>query len=276
MRMPQNSNDVLVKHLSTALPDGVLDVIGVHGVHIERALPTELDSVDVRQEFTDVVWELRDGSILHLEAQTTKPKGLYRFLRYDALLAERFRQNVDTIILYSAAVNKAPDQLDFGCAQYRVRNIFLSSFDGEHVLDAVQRHLDEAAWEAEDRVRLAFAFQMQFAGMTKGEAFERILRMTRQISDRGEQDYVTALILGINGKQLSKAQKQRLREVLAMTGIVKEIWHDVLEEGKLEGRLEGKLEAAMAMLEDGLDAARVSRLTGISVEELERLQAQRQ
>ena len=48
MRMPRNSNDVLVKHLSTALPDGVLDVIGVHGVHIERALPTELDSVDVR------------------------------------------------------------------------------------------------------------------------------------------------------------------------------------------------------------------------------------
>ena len=124
--------------------------------------------------------------------------------------------------------------------------------------------------------------------MTKDEAFERILRMTRQIENRGEQDYVTALILGINGKQLSKAQKKRLREVLGMTGIVKEIWHDVLEEGKLEGRLEGKLEgrlegklegkleAAKAMLEDGLDVVRVSRLTGISVEELERLQEHHQ
>ena len=148
------------------------------------------------------------------------------------------------------------------------------------MLDAVQRHLSESAWEVEDRVRLAFAFQMQFTSMTKDEAFERILRMTRQIEDKGEQDYVTALILGINGKQLSKAQKQRLREVLGMTGIVKEIWHDVLEEGKLEGRLEGKLEgkleAAKAMLEDGLDVVRVSRLTGISVEELERLQEHHQ
>ena len=62
MRMPRNSNDVLVKHLSTALPDSVLDVIGVRGVHIERVLPTELDSVDVRQEFTDVVWEWRSGA----------------------------------------------------------------------------------------------------------------------------------------------------------------------------------------------------------------------
>ena len=60
-------------------------------------------------------------------------------------MAERFRQNVDTIILYSTAVNNAPDQLDFGCAQYRVKNIFLSSFDGDRVLDAVQRHLSESA-----------------------------------------------------------------------------------------------------------------------------------
>ena len=90
-----------------------------------------------------------------------------------------------------------------------MKNIFLSSFDGDHVLDAVQRHLSESAWEVEDRVRLAFAFQMQFTSMTKGEAFERILRITLQISDKGEQDYVTALILGINGKQLSKAQKKR-------------------------------------------------------------------
>ena len=65
-----------------------------------------------------------------------------------------------------------------------------------------------------------------------------------------------------------------------MTGIVKESWHDVLEEGEKKGhekgKLEGKLEAAKAMLEDGLDVVRVSRLTGISIEELERMQEHRQ
>ncbi|MHB1681655.1 MAG: Rpn family recombination-promoting nuclease/putative transposase [Bacilli bacterium] len=44
------------------------------------------------------------------------------------------------------------------------------------------------------------------------------------------------------------------------------------EEGLEEGKLEGKLETAKAMLEDGLNVARVSRLTGIPIEELERLQ----
>ncbi len=44
------------------------------------------------------------------------------------------------------------------------------------------------------------------------------------------------------------------------------------EEGLEEGKLEGKLETAKAMLEDGLNVVRVSRLTGIPIEELERLQ----
>ena len=43
-------------------------------------------------------------------------------------------------------------------------------------------------------------------------------------------------------------------------------------EAREEGLEEGKLEAAKAMLEDGLDVVRVSRLTGIPIEELERLQ----
>ena len=112
--------------------------------------------------------------------------------------------------------------------------------------------------------------------MTKDEAFERILRMTRQIENRGEQDYVTALILGINGKQLSKAQKQRLREVLGMTGIVKEIWHDVLEEGEKKGheagKLEGKLETARNLLAMGLTVDQIVQATGLSASDVTKLQ----
>ncbi len=79
MRMPRNATDILVKHLSGAFPSGVLDVIGLHGVEVVRALPTELDTIEIRQDFTDFVWELRDGTILHLESQTNKEYTLYRF-----------------------------------------------------------------------------------------------------------------------------------------------------------------------------------------------------
>ncbi len=72
MRVPRNSTDILAKHLTNACPAGALDVIGIPGAHAIRALPTELDQVEIRQEFTDVVLELAAGDILHMGFQTAR------------------------------------------------------------------------------------------------------------------------------------------------------------------------------------------------------------
>ena len=42
-------------------------------------------------------------------------------------------------------------------------------------------------------------------------------------------------------------------------------------EGLAEGELNGKKQAALAMLKEGLDIAMVSRITGLSAEEIEKL-----
>jgi predicted transposase/invertase (TIGR01784 family) len=265
---------VLIKHLSSALPGGVLEVIGVHDVEIERALPTEQDSVQVMQEFTDIVWELHDGSILHMEMQTSKPTSLHRFLRYDAWLAEHFQTRVRTVILYNATVAHAPNCLDFGCAQYRVENVYLKEFDGDDTLETVATHLANGAWEPADRIRLALALQMRHSQSTD-EVLERMLALTRQLEAEHEQAYVTTLILGINGNRLSKAQRERLREGLKMTSIVKEIWHDVLDEGMEKGMEKGidagKKEVAQAMLARGMETATIAELTGLGLTEIEAL-----
>ncbi len=67
-------------------------------------------------------------------------------------------------------------------------------------------------------------------------------------------------------------RKAIMDEVTNMHSAEKKGLEKGLRKGRQEGKLEGKLEAAKAMLEDGLDVARVSRLTGIPVEELEHLQ----
>ncbi|MCY0902461.1 MAG: Rpn family recombination-promoting nuclease/putative transposase [Firmicutes bacterium] len=282
MKMPRNANDVLIKHLSGALPAGVLEVIGVHDVEIERALPTEQNSVQVKQEFTDIVWELRDGTILHLEVQTRKPTNLHRFLHYDAWLAEHFQTRVRTVILYNAAVAHAPDCLDIGCAQYKVENVYLKALDGDDTLETVATHLANGTWEPADRIRLALALQMRHS-QSADDVLERTLALTKKLDDEYEQAYVTTLILGINGNQLSKAQRERLREGLKMTSIVKEIWHDGLDEGMQKGIQKGiekgiekgidagKKEVARAMLARGMEISEIADLTGLSLTEVEAL-----
>jgi len=269
--MPRNANDVLIKHLSSALPTGVLDVIGIHDIDIECALPTEQDVVDVYQEFTDVVWALRNESILHMEVQTTRPRSLHRFLRYDTWLAEHFQTRVRTIILYGAGVSHAPDSLDLGCIQYRVDNVYLKDFDGDDTLSTVEAHLAQGAWEVTDRIRLALALQMRHTHSTD-DVLDRMLALTQQIRDENEQAYVTTLILGINGKQLDEVQRERLRRRLQMTSIVKEIWHDVLEEGMEKGIEKGKRGVAKAMLDEGESLERIMKLTGLSLADIELLQ----
>lgn len=69
MKIPRNSVDVLSKHLTDACPGDVLEVIGIHDVNVIRALPTELEKVEIRQEFTDIVLELDNGCLLYLEFQ---------------------------------------------------------------------------------------------------------------------------------------------------------------------------------------------------------------
>ncbi|MCL6444910.1 MAG: transposase, partial [Alicyclobacillus sp.] len=66
MKLARNANDIVAKHLTNALPGGVLSVIGIHDANVVRALPTEIPKVEVRQEYTDVMLELEDGSLLHL------------------------------------------------------------------------------------------------------------------------------------------------------------------------------------------------------------------
>ena len=266
MKLARNTNDIVAKHLTNALPGDVLSVIGIHDVHVVRAVPTEIPKVEVRQEFTDIMLELASGALLHLEFQTTREPELYRFAAYDLAIAERYRRQVRTVVLYTGDVKEAPSELDAGSLRYAVENVYLNRLDGDGVLETVKRHLATHEWTAEDRVRLAFAFHMRFDRRTRGEAFDEIVDTVQRVPDRYEQDYLAALILGFSGRILAEEQKARLRRVLEMTELLKEI--------EQEARIEERKEIAARMFRKGASVSDVVELTGLSEEEAREIQKQ--
>ena len=278
MKIARNANDILSKHLTNACPRGVLDVIGITNATIIRALPTELNQVIIRNRNTDIVLEQDNGSLLHLEFQLSKEPTLYRFMAYDVALAEHFLQKLRTVVLYTGDIQEGPTTLDIGTAIYQVENIYLNQLDGDEALTAVEQHLANATWTPQDRVRLAFAFHMHFEQRTQEEAFEEVLTLTRQIPDPEEQDYVTALILGLSGRKLKKKQKHQLKEMLKMTNVVREIEQEALQkgrkEGREEGRKEGREEIARKLLAEGGSHERVARLTGLKLADVNKLAKQ--
>ena len=119
---------------------------------------------------------------------------------------------------------------------------------------------------------------MRFAQRTQEEAFDQVIALTRKIPNEYEQNYVTALILGLSGRLLTENQQQRFKEVMRMTDIVREIEKEALEKGLQQGRQEGEqrkaLEVALNLLAQGIDTEVIVKTTGLSREKVEELQKQ--
>lgn len=275
MGVPRNAKDIIAKHLTGAFPEDALSVFGIPGLHVVRALPTELDTVDIRQGLMDIVLELRDAQLLHMEFQSSKEPSLDRFLVYDAHLYAQFHQTIRTIVLYIGDVGHGPEEVNAGAIRYRVENVYLREFDGDAVLDTIERHLAEGDWDVQDRIRLAFALHMNFERLTREQAFDKVVEITRKIPDRLEQNYVTALILGLSGRELSDKQEEQLKEVLRMTDVVREIEHEAEERGVRRGRQEGEfmkaIEVAKNLIRLGDSVEKAARATGLSVEDIQKL-----
>ncbi|GMA59512.1 hypothetical protein GCM10025858_40160 [Alicyclobacillus sacchari] len=275
MEIARTGNDIVAKHLTNALAGEVLSVIGIHNARVVRALPTELPKVEVRQEFTDIMLDLADGRLLHLEFQTTREPNLYRFGTYDWAIAERYKRPIRTVVLYTRDVTEAPETLDAGSMHYTVENVYLGHLDGDEALETVKRHLSAHEWTEEDRVRLAFAFHMRFERRTRDEAFEEIVEVVQRVPDVHEQNYLAALILGFSGRVMADEQKEQLRRVLEMTDLLRELEREFeekgIQKGLQQGLLEGKRQVAHNLLSEGVPTEVVEKATGLSREELEEL-----
>ncbi|ACV59954.1 transposase [Alicyclobacillus acidocaldarius] len=279
MRIARSGNDIVAKHLTNALPGEVLSVIGIHDAHVVRALPTELPTVEVRQEFTDIMLELADGRLLHLEFQTTREPNLYRFGTYDWAMAERYKRPIRTVILYTRDVTEAPSELDAGSMRYAVENVYLGHMDGDGALETVKRHLAAHEWTEEDRVRLAFAFHMRFERRTREEAFGEIVEVVQRVPDVHEQNYLAALILGFSGRVMADEQKEQLRRVLEMTDLLRELEREFeekgiqkgLQQGLQQGELQKAREIAHRLLRKGASVQEVVEITGLSSKDVEEI-----
>lgn len=263
--MSRNQKDIILKELVGTFSDGALKVLGLEGVDVVRSLPTELAKVGTQE--VDLAFEMANGSVLHVEFQTTRERTLHRFLSYDVELATKHLTKVRTVVLYVGDIADAPEEMDIGTAVYRVENIFLSKFDGDAALQTVDRHLSTGEWTAEDRIRLAFALHMRYPHTSKHLVFERVLELIERIPEIRERDYVAAVLVGLSDRILSTSERVRLKEgLMRMTELAKEIFED--------GRLVERRELAINLLKDGMPISKVAELSRLNEKEVEELRKQ--
>jgi hypothetical protein len=157
-RLSQHSMDVVFKLEAQQLGRALGRRFGLALPPVVRYFPTELPVADVHLEQLDAVFELADGSLLHLEFQTEhRRETMLRFLLYDVYLYERTTCEIHTVVLYGAGVAVAAADLRFGVVQYRVENILLGQEDGEATYARLRAAVErQGSLSREERLDLIF------------------------------------------------------------------------------------------------------------------------
>ena len=235
----KHRNDVIMKAMAGTFKDKTLKIFGLDSARITGVIPTVLPVLEVKENRTDYIFLLEDNTLLHLEFQTSvSEEVLKRFMLYDARLINKDERDVNTAVIYSGRVRKAPDRLKKGSITYRVTNVYMKGYDGDEEYRKLHEKIEKnESLDEEEILKLIFLPLMK-SEKSEDEMAIQAAELAKDIT--GEiKTFIIGAIVAITDKFMSEDYKKRLLEVLKMTQI--EQW--IREEGREEGRQAGSVEA---------------------------------
>ncbi|MHC5595030.1 MAG: Rpn family recombination-promoting nuclease/putative transposase [Nostoc sp.] len=201
-----------------------------------------------------------EQNILHLEFQTqADPEIPFRMIDYRLRVYRRFPDKaMHQVVIYLKRTN----------SQLVQQNTFTIA-GTRHEFEVVR------LWEQPTEVFLRTAGLLPFAVLSSTIDPEAVLnQVAREINSMTEsrnQSNIAASTAILAGLVLDK---EVIRRVLR-SDIMREsvIYQDILDEGKTEGKAEALLEVARNLFNTGMPLEQIGRVTGLSIEQLEYLQA---
>ncbi|MBD2778891.1 Rpn family recombination-promoting nuclease/putative transposase [Iningainema tapete] len=255
----------LAEHFSTDFATWLLG----EPITLTELSPQELSLEPIRADALILLQS--DKTILHLEFQTEPdPKIPFRMADYRLRAYRRFPQKeMHQVVIY---LQKTKSEL--------VHQNTFTLTRTRHEFDLIR------LWEQPTEVFLRTPGLLPFAVLSNTENPESILdsvaREINGITESGVQSNVAASTAILAGLILKKDLIKRvlrsdiMRESVIYKEILQEGWDGGKAEGKAEGRAEALQEVAMNLISTGMPREQVSIVTGLSMEQLQALQAPRE
>jgi hypothetical protein len=235
-RLSQHAMDVIFKLEAQQLGTALARRFGLDLPPVVRYLPTDLPVADVHLEQLDAVFELDDGSLLHLEFQTEhRRETLKRFLLYDAYLYDRFERPLHTLVIYGANVATAASEIAGGTIQYSVVSVLLGQQDGEATYQHLCAQVDSGGGlTPEERLDLIFLPLMK-QRRARQEVIVGALDLARQLPEQ-QQEQALAALIGLGHRFLTERELDTLLEGLMSTSIGQRLIDRGIDRGIVQAR----------------------------------------
>ena len=139
-----HNKDVLSKILAENFKDKSLKVYGIDVPKIKQILPTNLPQIQVNEMRIDNLFLLEDDSIAIIDYESdVKWENHLKYLNYIVRILERYKKEempkqIRMIVIYTADVEKAPEEFSAGCLTLKIEQAFLRKIDSETVQEEIR------------------------------------------------------------------------------------------------------------------------------------------
>ncbi|PEA55015.1 hypothetical protein CON64_10055 [Bacillus pseudomycoides] len=256
----RNHQDITFKYASELLRNDFLKALNIEAARITKVLANSIVTIQTIDLEVDFICQLEDGSILHLEFQTTHNKeDLDRFMKYDALLYDKYKQEIRTIVIFGAGIKKAKSGKRFGTISYELESVFLENKNGDEVV----KHLMDKA-ENEHSLSSAELGELVLLPLmkTKGSRKERAkdaLQIATYVKDTTEQTQALSMIFVMANKFLQERDLEELIGGIRMTKL-----YEIIKE-----ETEQNVLAAAKMILKGMSVEEISQKLNLPVEQIQ-------
>ncbi len=264
-RVSAQALDVIFKLEAEGLARLLPDRFGLPIAPIAGYFPTELPQLDLHLERLDSVFQLEDGSLLHLEFQRhMRTMDMVRFVGYGMALFREYVLRVRTVVVICGpAMPSLPPPIDGGQIPYRLDCVQMAGQDGEVTLARLR---DLAArggpWRESDLLDLKLLPLLAYQRPIEDVVVEG-LALAQELA-QGEQRRVIATLLALAyhylGEPMVNQLIEELRTMNLLESVLAESWEEGeakglaaglargLMEGRAEGRAEGERRAVLRVL----------------------------
>ena len=196
---------------------------------IVEILPTNLPAVEANEMRLDNLFRLKDGTIVIVDYESTYSYAdKIKYLNYVARttkrygLSEKQNQPVRMIVIYTGSIRRGTTRadVDMGCLQFTVEEVFLSDLDAQEIETRFQRKIHSGEILSDEE-------QMQFIILplvhkTKEEMQDCIVRcfeMVKKIDSPEIQRFLLSGLIVFTDKVIRREDSERIKRWIEMTKV---------------------------------------------------------
>ena len=272
------NKDILFKILGQTYKEKSFAAYGIDLPPIKELLPTSLPKISANEKDIDNLFLLEDGTyaIVDYESEFKKLNKI-KYLNYIARVMEKYYKEDETfnlrlIVIYTGDVKSAEPIYETNCFTLRMEQAFLSHIDGETAFESIsQKLLSGIPLEDDDMMKLVI-LPLTMPGIEgKQKMLEKVVDLAGQVTDSRQQIFILSGVIVASDKFINREYLEQIRRRINMTQLGQLYEKEKIEYANKKNR-ELTVEMAKSMLDEGIDFVKIMKVTGLTEDELLRLQ----